>query len=964
MTVGGADARFVGRAAELEVFERAVEKARLGQPSVVLVGGEAGMGKTTLVTEAADRLGARLLVGRCLRLGGDVVPLGALDDLLRHLERTLPSALEGIEGIGRFAPWLEGAGTSDVAARAGAEGVFAPILELLGNLAADGALIVAFEDLHWADPTTWDLFELLARNLFEEHLVLAGTYRADEVARDAAMRRRIAELGRVSSVRRIELAGLDRDDVALRVAAIGGGVADAALVESIFERGGGNPFFTEELARAHLTGADVPEVLSDLISYDLAALAPPGRAVLDAAAAIGREVSHDLLAAVVSMDEPSLEAAVRDVVDAQLLVVDHGGDGYRFRHALIAEVAYDALLPPQRRRLHRRIADVLSTGAVAPPGADRSAQLALHLDRAGDVPGAFVALLEAADAIQPVAPAVALRQLERALELWESAGDAAAAESRCERLWQAAELATGSVGNARAVELAREAFRWGTPARGAAWAHERLGRYLWASGEIEASRPEFAAAASLVGSDGTAEGTLTALAGLAQAALMDADVDAAERWCAQVFERAPSPEPDPAPWVIATRVLAAAKADRADLVGAVPLGRAAMAAAPNAYARAMAAAYDGIVLIQAGEFQDAAEMAADGVRDARFAGIERSFGGYLDSVLVEALVRLGRWEEADRVVARRLAAVFDGFHPGRARMLVTSALVAARRGQAERAASLLEDTRSGPIDPFHSPLIHAGTAEAHLALGQWSQAAEAADQGWAEVADRRPWWAVRLAWLSACATVEVTLDAVASKAEVDVGSVRARLRDRIEHARSLVADRGGAIVEAQLCHAEAMLTLLGDADPAAWADVAARWGALPERWMAGDASLREAEAWYAIGDAARSATALRAAHVIALDLSSATLLERVESVSRRTRISVESAELVVVDERSADRLGLTPREAEVLGLVAAGRTNRQIGADLYVSEKTASVHVSNILRKLGVSTRVEAAAIAQRLGIG
>jgi DNA-binding CsgD family transcriptional regulator len=273
------------------------------------------------------------------------------------------------------------------------------------------------------------------------------------------------------------------------------------------------------------------------------------------------------------------------------------------------------------------------------------------------------------------------------------------------------------------------------------------------------------------------------------------------------------------------------------------------------------------------------------------------------------------------------------------------------------------------VDAFHAPLLAAGAAEAHLALADWPAAAAAADAGWEATAGRRPWWAVRFAMSSACAAVEVALDAIARRSPVDVPELVARLAARVDAAQAEVQakvhDVGLApVLDVQLRHARAMLSTLTRSDPVAWAETAARWEALPERWMAGEARVREAEAWFAAGDAARTATALRAAHVIALELSSAVLLGRVEAVSRRTRISVESAELVTIDERSADRLGLTPREAEVLGLVAAGRTNRQIGEQLYVSEKTASVHVSNILRKLGVTTRVEAAAVAQRLGLG
>jgi DNA-binding NarL/FixJ family response regulator len=168
---------------------------------------------------------------------------------------------------------------------------------------------------------------------------------------------------------------------------------------------------------------------------------------------------------------------------------------------------------------------------------------------------------------------------------------------------------------------------------------------------------------------------------------------------------------------------------------------------------------------------------------------------------------------------------------------------------------------------------------------------------------------------------------------------------------------------AHLAHATASLTRLTGPDPDAWAEAARRWSALGDRWALARARLREAEAAASAGAAARAAASLREAHQIASELGATTILQDVDAVSRRTRISVTAPARVALDDTSVARLGLTAREAEVLALVAAGRTNREIGEELFVSDKTASVHVSNILRKLGVTTRVDAAAVAQRLGL-
>ncbi len=168
---------------------------------------------------------------------------------------------------------------------------------------------------------------------------------------------------------------------------------------------------------------------------------------------------------------------------------------------------------------------------------------------------------------------------------------------------------------------------------------------------------------------------------------------------------------------------------------------------------------------------------------------------------------------------------------------------------------------------------------------------------------------------------------------------------------------------AHLSHAAASLTRLTEPDPDAWALAAERWRDLGDRWATATALLREAEAAASTSAVDRAATALRQAHSIAIELGAAPLVKATQAVSRRTRISVEMPTRISIDESSAHTLGLTPREAEVLALVAAGHTNRQVGVELFVSEKTASVHVSNILRKLGVNSRVDAAAVAQRLGM-
>lgn len=952
---------FVGRRAELATVERAIGDARNGVPSVLLIGGDAGIGKSTLIRHSADQAGTAAYLGRCVHMGGDVIPLAPLADLLRQVRRSSPEALNDTPGSASLQHWLAPGSTAPDPG-----GVFMGVLELLSHLAGGDAIMGGIEDLHWADTATWDLFEFLARNLIDEHVVLVGTYRADEIVANSAQRRRLAELTRLPAVHPIHLGGLGRDDVAARVATILGGPAPTTLVNEVLARGQGNPFFTEELVAAHLSGEAIPAVLSDLISADIAGLDDRSRHLLGVAAIIGRDINHGLLKRVADLDDQAVETAIRSAMDAHLVVVDDDADTYRFRHPLIGEVAYRELLPSQRRRLHRRVADaLLEQPAPALAGAGAAGELAFHLDRAGDPAGALVALLAAADAAETVAPAAALRHLERAFELWDDAGDAAKDARRGERMWQAAELASGTNGGQRAVELARAAFAVGAPAQGEALGHERLGRYLWISGDHEDSALEFGRAARLLSAGDNGPEASSTFAGLGQAELMGGRYGSAEHWCLKAFDLVSAPDTDPQAWVLARRVLGLARSALGYPDQAVQLCTEAVAAATSAHTRTFASLYLAQALLDAGKYQQAVNLALDTVADAQLTGLDRSFGAYLDALAAEGLTRLGRWSEADTVVAR---------HPGVDQLLVANirlgragAMLAARRGDTDRARTFLAMAEAQPLDPWHQAVLDSGAADVYLILRDWDRAAVAAERGWDSTHPHAPLWTARFAMLSVHAAVEQTLDAQARRDPIDVETTVARLLERIDAAKAATGSdgAGGQRVDAaaHLAHAAAALSRLTRPDPDAWADVARRWQQLSDPWATATARLREAEAAVSTGAAARAAASLQEAYRIASTLGARPLLSEIDAVSRRTRLSVDTLSAPVLNKTSIDRLGLTPREAEVLALVTIGQTNRRIGEALYISEKTVSVHVSNLLRKLGVTSRVDAAAIAQRLGI-
>jgi DNA-binding CsgD family transcriptional regulator/tetratricopeptide (TPR) repeat protein len=454
-------------------------------------------------------------------------------------------------------------------------------------------------------------------------------------------------------------------------------------------------------------------------------------------------------------------------------------------------------------------------------------------------------------------------------------------------------------------------------------------------------------------------------AGLGQAELMAARYPAAAEWCAKVFDVLDSPDDDPATWSTARRVLGMVRSQLGRPDEAVRLCLEARDAAPTSYAVAFAAIYLGVALLDGGRFQEAADVTLDAVPLAQRAGLDASFGGYLDAVAAEALTRLGRGSEAEALLLRHGSD--DVFPVGRLRVALAGALVAARGGLTDRAHALLAEADAQPGDELHRTFTEAATAEVHLILGEWDEALLAADRGWQAQDVGTLLWSARFAMFTACAAVEVALDQVARREDPDPATLLAGPRRHVEAVRREAAARPGATrgldTAARLAHAEASLGRLVAPDPDAWAEVAGQWTELGDLWWAAVARLREAEASTLPGSAARAAAALREAHRLASAIGATPILADVEAMSRRTRISLDAPAAVALDPASTNRLGLTAREAEVLALVAAGRSNRQIGAELFVSEKTASVHVSNILRKLGVTSRVDAAEIAQRLGI-
>ena len=478
----------IGREEELATLADAVERAADGEFTAILVAGEAGVGKTRLIAEMARRAadaGARILAGECVELAEGELPFAPLTTALRPVARDLGpaevEALPGREELARLWPELGERGKEWISPDSALDEplsqarLFEALLALLSSVGDEEPVVLAIEDLHWADRSTRDFLSFLVRNARDARLLLVCTYRSDELH---------ALLEGVLGER-----------------------PDGALLTDLFERSDGNPFFAEELLAASADGGAIPETLRDALMIRVEALSGPARGLLRTAAAAGRRVSHRLLAEAADLTEAELDDALRDAAAHHVLVRD--ADTYTFRHALVREVVVSDLLPGERSKLHVTLAEALTADPSLGEGATGAAraEVAYHWWEARRLPEALTTLVEAGRAAEELyAFAEAHRHLENALDIWDEVEDAEAraGTDRAEVLSRSAENANLTGELHRAVALAQQAVDLvdaaDDPVR-SALNRERLGRYLWVTGESEAALESYHEAVDLMPAD-------------------------------------------------------------------------------------------------------------------------------------------------------------------------------------------------------------------------------------------------------------------------------------------------------------------------------------------------------------------------------------------------------------------------------------------------------------------------------
>jgi DNA-binding NarL/FixJ family response regulator len=986
---------FVGRHAELDRLTDAfIGTVASGRPATRIVAGDAGIGKTRLIGELvqrAERDGARVLVGECMQLGETGLPFGPIVSALRPLvHNEEPGRLDELLGPGRveLARLLPDLGNATIGDRhdtprtavASQARLFEVVLGLLRRLADEAPLVLVLEDLHWADPSTRDLLRFLVRSARAARILFVASYRSDELHRRHPLRPLLADLERHEGVETIEIGGFEADDLTEQLAGITGNRPSPELVGKVLARSGGNPFVTEELMADGATGLTLSRTLRDMLEERVRGLTPGAQAVLRLASVGGARIDHQLLVAVADLSDAELDAALREAVDHHLLAVSDPDEvpGYAFRHALVQEVVYDELLPGERTRLHARYATALEGNdlfaRIDPAGT--TAQLAQHWMLAHDLPRALTSAVRAA-AASAAGSAFSEAQtfLERALALWSKVApaDLPPGVERVRLLETAAEAAAQAGDSRRAIDLALAALDEvdaATDPSAAGVLNHRLSTFYNEAGDWEAGAAALERAVALIPIDPPTPARARVVADLAHSLMVRSRFTES----LALAEAALATSRAVGAAIAEARALNAMGLDfacRSDPERGIPMLREGYSMArrlDDPQTLFLCGVGLGWALDETARHAEALAVAVESRERMVVLGASARYGALLASKMARALWELGRWDDAARVLDEAIDSSPTRYA---LRWLLSNRLrLEIWRGafdlvERDFAAYEALGERLIGADP---DLMNARRAAYALARGQTLAARRLV----ADMLDQLPEPDVdtdgrTLALLG----LEIEADE-AERARSDgdpkrLAAARAVANDLCARITSTATRIEAGIAQpAEIVRADATLAaayaaeISGTDGTAAWEAAVEGRRTLGRPHEVAVTLTHLATAYLAERRRGDAATALAEAHPLAIDLGAGPLQARIEAVARRAGIGLEGVETA---DDTADRLGLTAREREVLTLLAEGRSNRQIGDALYMAESTAGVHVSNILGKLQVGRRSEAAAVAHRLGL-
>lgn len=958
----------IGREDELAWLSSVLERTRGGEARAVLVAGDAGVGKTRLLDEIMGRAaadGMTLLTGHCVDLGDVGLPYLPFTEVLGAVAQDERSA--GVLAAYPVVERLIGGGSAEDSG--GRLRLFEGIAGLLTDLADTAPVLLVLEDLHWADQSSRDLLRfLLSRGILQRsaggapthRLAVLASYRADDLHRRHPLRPLLAELVRLPAVERLELRPMPDAEVARLVRALREGPLPDTTVRRIVERAEGNAFYAEELLAATGSGdGGVPSGLADVLLIRFEQLSDTAQQVLRTAAVAGRRVEHDLLRDAVGLPEEELEAALREAIGRQLLVPGEG-DTYAFRHALAREAVYADLLPGERARLHGAFARLLDgRGSRAESAAER----AHHYRESHDLAPALAASLEAADHAQRVgAPAEELRHLEAALDLWSSvepsARPAGEGVDRVRLMLRASAAAAHTGELHRAVSLTRAALAGvGQEADSELAARVRytLAGNLMTVDNLTTAFAYSSEALDMIPADPPSRTWVWAAATHVLAARHVGENETALRVAREALDRAEELGVTDAQADLLISLAVVEGDGRRSVAGWERLRRARELARSSGNAPVEMRALFNLAIgtYEAGHLEECLPWITEGLDRARRAGLLSSpYPMEMRYLHLLVLYTLGRWDECLRA-AETDAEVLPAAGGYRLAPALYVALARGDFGAADRARALLE----GPFDWMATLVAGIALTEAAALQGDAEAAVDRMRSTVTLLTDdagTRPHVTVRLAALALSAVADRAAELRLKGDQEGAGRWAQTATELLEPARDLAVHGGvpqGPEGQAWLARAEAeWARAVSGPDVAAWAKAVAAFD-FGDVYEPARCRLRYAEALLAADRREEAAVEARAAREVFARLGAEVLLERVDELIRRGRLA---------EAPSTGASLLTAREQDVLRLLARGRSNRQIGEELFITGKTASVHVSNILAKLGAASRTEAVAVAYR----
>jgi DNA-binding CsgD family transcriptional regulator len=960
----------IGREPALSALGQALGDAA-DAGSLVLVRGEVGIGKTRLLEEFAARIAdeAHLVRGGCVEgvsyapwtevlrrlLGND--DLLAADDLPRRVRSEIARLLPHLS--------LDEADAGGVSESAGQHLLFEAVVELLTRVASRTRLVLLVDDLHWVDPASSELIRYLANNLGRAPILLIVTYRAEEASVERDL---IAQLARLAS-RQIALTPLAEDSTAEMAEILLGPDASPDDVRRIARDADGNPLFVEELVAA-LGTTGVPQTVRDLMLARFNALDEPARQLVRTAAVIGATAPQAWLAAAAGLDDGATRGAARAAVDRGLLLAGGDGTSYHFRHALLRQAVLDELLPDERVALHHAIAAALTTQPAVAVGVDRIAELARHWDSAREASSALRWLVAAAEqAEQRFAFEAAFHDYELALGWWDAVDDAPAVAGidHAALLLDAADAAglAGHIG--RAADLA--------------WTGLEEAYALDASRGVEAAGRVYPLLWEADRADELFEFSTTTLL----AVLDHVDRAARARFLVSRVEH-----------LVAYGTPAEVREPAAQMMDALT-----GVSDPVLQARAYLVsawcyeAYGDFERVDA-EYDRAAEIARNANAPSMLALVLYNYAAFKTDFDLQGAVTL--LDEVDALVERfglrrylvvsrcrrsltlclqgdvagaaaAMASIDDVFTEGYDAWVraVGRAYVDYVAGNADALLNGLRPDAVGAAAPKDSDLvleIEMLRADALAWNGDVDGARRAVDRGEAAVAAedyRETRWHGRLAMVGARVEADSAIAAAASQSVGAIETAETRAAEIVAAWYTAVAqlERSSPLLDAYTMGIDAEVGRLRQVEAVARAHRAAEaFAKIGLPYYATYFRWREAEAMLQNGDRPPAVEVLKRARAAATTHGFSGLDAAIVALARVHQLRLGPARTTVDGDQA-----LSVRELEVLRLVASGKSNPDIAEALFISRRTAAAHVSNILRKLDATSRVEAVSEAHRRAI-